>query len=112
MSQDKDPLELRCGTMDAKGLSRGELGLLLKQGLLRSRLRLGQVAQLMQNVGAGSPCLMCLETCCLCPSAQRTQMNTGSSRRCEEALSHETCVVTSLAACPELLTLPGSSSWS
>ena len=53
MSQDKDPLELRCGTMDAKGLSRGELELLLKQGLLRSRLRLGQVAQLMPNSHVG-----------------------------------------------------------
>ncbi len=53
MSQDKDPLEVLCGTMDTKGLNRGELGLLLKQGLLRSRLRLGQVAQLMQNSHVG-----------------------------------------------------------
>ena len=53
MSQDEDPLKVLCGTMGTKGLNRGELGLLLKQGLLQSRQRLGQVAQLMQNSHVG-----------------------------------------------------------
>ena len=53
MRPEDDPIFQLCQQVDARGLMRGELGLLLKQAMLKSQLRIGQLASLLQHIHVG-----------------------------------------------------------
>ncbi len=53
MKPKEDGVSKVASKFGARGLTRGELGILLKQGLLRSELRIGRVASLNRHIHVG-----------------------------------------------------------